>query len=213
MKAFRVILCGMILAPVLAGPAGAGTMYVGVKGGVNMGDLGGDDAPTHTSMRTGFTGGAFLGSDLNEQFGVRGEVLYVQKGVEGDITTMDGDVHPGKANVDYIDVPILLDARFPAGDKLGFDVFAGPSFNFNLKSEVTTEDGLEDRKDQTKSFEFGAAIGAGVRYVLSSVSIVADVRYSLGASTLSEDVEGQSVDVKNRGIGVCAGLSFPMGGR
>ncbi len=212
MKTFQGLIVAGVLSLALAGPAAAGAMYAGVKGGVNLGDITGDNAPTNTSMRTGFMGGGFIGGDLAGQFGIRGEVLYTQKGVDGDIRTKDGDVHPGHARLDYIDVPVLFDAQLPAGDRFGFDVFAGPSFNFNIKSEVETEDGLEDRKDSTKSFEFGAVVGGGLRYALSSVSIIADVRYSLGASTISEDVAGQSVDAKNRGIGFAAGVSIPIGG-
>lgn len=211
MKAIVAVFCAIVL--VGATNADAKKMYGGIKGGVNMADLSADeDAIGNTSMRNGFSGGGFLGCDMNPQFGARAEVLYVMKGAKGDITTMDGDVHEGTVSLDYIDVPVLFVANISGGDKLGFNIFAGPSFNFNLKSEIDTEDGLEDRKDSTKSFEFGAVIGGGFEYMLSSFSLLADVRYSMGASSIVEDVEGLSIDVKNRGIGIMAGLKFGLGG-
>lgn len=210
MKAIMGVFCAIMLVGAINADA---KKYAGIKGGVNMADLSADaEVVDNTSMRNGFSGGAFYGVDVNPQFGVRGEALYVMKGVKGDITTQDGDVHDGTISVDYIDIPLLFVANLATGDKIGLNLFAGPSFNFNIKSEVSTEDGVEDRKDGTKSFEFGAVIGGGLEYILSSCSIIADVRYSMGASSIVEDVEGQSIDVKNRGIGIMAGLKFGLGG-
>ena len=211
----RRILCAAtaIMAMSWVTQVNAGTMTAGFKGGVNWGDLSGDNAPDNASMRTGFQGGAFLRSDINPQFGVQGEVLYVQKGVEGDFLTDDLDIHPATYKLDYIDIPIVFVANFPAGDKFGFNVFGGPSFNFNTGATADVEEHGSVDLDNVKGFEFGAVIGAGLAYKLSSMSLIADVRYSLGASSISDDIDGESIDVKNRGIGLMAGLSFPLGAK
>jgi Outer membrane protein beta-barrel domain len=208
------MLLTTILALAAAGSAAAKGLYVGAKAGVNLGDVSGSDAFPNTKMRTGFLGGGFVGCDLNDQFGVRGEVMFDQKGVkDGLITTVDGDQHPGKASFDYVDVPIVLDAKFPAGDRFGFDLFAGPSFNFLSKSEVSTEDGNEDRKSTSQSFEFGAVVGGGARVNVLSVAIVADVRYDVGATKVYKSSATWPTDMKNRGIGFAAGLEIPLGSR
>ena len=213
MRAIVGMLCAAML--VVAVDADAKKMYAGVKGGVNMADFGGDDAPGNSSTRTGFSGGAFYGIDVNDQFGVRGEVNYVQKGAEGDVQAEDGDTHDGTYKLDYVEIPVLFLANIPAGDKFAFSIFAGPTFAFNTTAEVEipSHNETEDLSSIIKSFEFGAAVGGGIEYMLSSFSIIADVRYSLGASTVSDDGSGESIDVKNRGIGIMAGVRFPLGGK
>jgi hypothetical protein len=47
--------------------------------------------------------------------------------------------------------------------------------------------------------------------MLSSFSLLADVRYGIGATSVVGDVAGVSVDVKNRGIAIMGGLAFPIG--
>jgi hypothetical protein len=39
------------------------------------------------------------------------------------------------------------------------------------------------------------------------------VRYGIGATSILKEIEGVSFDVKNRGIGIMAGLAFPLGGK
>jgi len=210
MKKLTAVVC--VLALVALAAQAEAKMTAGFKGGVNLGDVSGDNAPENTSTRTGIQGGAFLRHGVNEQFGVQGEVLYVQKGVEGDIETEDGDTHTATYKVDYIDIPLLFVAIFPAGDKLGFNIFGGPSFNFNMTAEADIEGHGTEDIENVKSFEFGAVIGGGLGYMLSSVSLVVDVRYSMGATSITEEVAGVSADMKNRGIGIMAGVAFPIGG-
>lgn len=205
-----LLMTGMIAMLVSGTMARAGTL-VGVKGGVDWATIGGTDASDNADHRTGFLGGGFVRCDLNEQYGVQVEVLFVQKGFEGDIHTVDGDVHPGKARLEYVDVPLEFVARFEGTDKIGFQIFAGPSFNFSIKAEAETEDGFENDDGRTRNFEFGAVVGAGVEYRLSSLSILVEGRYSSGVTSFAEDVAGQSVDVQNRVTAVMVGVGIPLG--
>ena len=189
--------------------------YAGIKGGVNMGDLSGDGAGD-LDMRNGFMGGAFVGGGINEQFGIVLEGLFVQKGAEGSfVAPGDDHAHESVIKLDYLEFPILFTATFPAGEKMAFSLFAGPTIGFNLSSELEDKDhgDTTDLKDNTESFEFGAAIGGGISYALSSMSLVFDARYGLGATSIVKDVAGESFDVKNRGIGIMLGLSFPFGAK
>jgi len=209
----RILAAAMIVA--LAGvatQANATGLYGGFKGGVNFGDINGDNAPDNTSMRTGFLGGVFIGNPINEQFGLRAEVLYAQKGVKGDVEVNNTTVE-GTYKLDYIDIPLEFVVNFAAGDKMGFNIFAGPSFNFNTSAKVDAGQYGEGDIDNIKGFEFGAVIGAGLSYMFSSASFIVDARYSLGATSASDDIDGQSVDVKNAGIGIMAGFSFPLGSK
>ena len=208
MKKFVLSTCVMALLVMGAVPADA-AKWAGFKGGVNMADISGDDVEDlvgDTEMRNGFSGGAFFGVGIGEQFGVQIEGLYVMKGAKADSSGVEATL-----KLDYIEFPILFVAKLPAGDKLNFNLFAGPTLAFKIKSEVDVEGVTFDLDDDTKGFEFGAAIGAGFEYLLESFSIIADARYSLGASSVFEDVGGVSIDAKNRGIGIMAGVSFPIG--
>jgi hypothetical protein len=205
-----------VLAAVMGWASGASAltgMHAGVKGGVNLADLSGDGADD-MGTRTGFMGGAFAGGGINEQFGIRLEGLFVQKGAEGPFVAPGEDhAHESVVKADYLEFPLLFTVQFPAGDKLAFNLLAGPTFGFVLSAELEdkTHGETTDIKDDLESFEFGAAVGAGLEYKLSSMSIVFDARYGMGATSIAKDVDGQSVDLKNNGIGIMAGVSFPLG--
>lgn len=202
MKKFVLSTCVLGLLLMGAPPADA-AKWAGFKGGVNLADLSGDDVGD-SDMRNGFSGGAFFGLGIGEQFGVQIEGLYVMKGAKAQV----GD---DEIKADYIEFPILFVADLPAGDAFAFNVFAGPTLGFNIKSEVVDDGVTFDVKDDTQSFEFGAAVGAGFEYALESMSLLLDARYTIGATNLYEDEGGVSIDIKNRGIGIMAGVSFPIG--
>jgi len=184
MKQHWFMACA-ITALLVAPHAQAAKLTGGVKGGVNWASIGGADAPGNVTNRTGFSGGGFV-RRMDEKFGVQAEVLYVQKGFEGDIHTVDGDIHPGKARLDYVDVPIEFVGRFNPTDQVAIDLFAGPSLNFSIKAEAETEDGFENDDGRTKNFEFGAVVGGGIEYMLGSFSVLTDVRYALGATSFAK---------------------------
>ena len=210
MKKFTAIVCALALVAFAAQSQAATKWSAGVKGGVNMADLSGDDVE-NTSMKTGFMGGAFAEAGFTEDFGLRIEGLYVMKGAE-----VDSSGTTGTLKADYIEFPVLFVAKFPAGEKLKLSIFAGPTFGFNINAESESQGVTVDYSDDTKSFEFGAAIGAGGEIMMSSFSIVFDARYSLGATTIAESYEDNNItyepDIKTNGIGIMAGLSFPLGG-
>jgi hypothetical protein len=66
MKRFLVVLSAIAMFAFAAEAQAAGEMYAGVKAGVNIANVGGDDAPDNTSSRDGFQGGLFIGKHVNE---------------------------------------------------------------------------------------------------------------------------------------------------
>lgn len=211
MKNMIGIICALVLC-VLAGSAAAKEMYAGVKGGINMASLTGDDAEGLDS-HNGFIGGAFYGVNFADGFGARLEGLYVQGGAEGEFVVPGEDHgHESIVTLDYIQFPLLFVVNIPASEKFLFNVALGPTFSFNMTADVEDLEhgGTEDISDGVESFEFGGLIGGGVEYKLSSMSILVDARYSMGATNV---VNVDPSDVKNRGIGIMAGLSFPLGSK
>jgi hypothetical protein len=185
-------------------------MYAGIKAGANMADLSDVD---NSSMRTAFQGGLFVGTQINPEFGFRVEGLWVMKGAkfEEDLGAPIGVVD-ATIKLDYIEFPLLFVYTIPAGESVGIDLFAGPTLGFNIGAEVESDGQTADVKDNTESFEFGAAIGAGIaKKMASGKSIGLDVRYSLGATTVAKDVESGDPEPKNSGIGIMAFFQVPLG--
>jgi hypothetical protein len=210
MKRFLTISCAAALV-VLAGEVHAGRITAGVKAGGNFAEFGGDDQPDHLSRRNAFMGGGFVAFPINARLGVRGEVNYAQKGAEGDFLTTDGDTHTALYKLNYVDIPVLFTGDFPAGSsKFAFSVFAGPSFNFNVTHEAAVEEHGTLDLPNVKSFELGAVVGGGVTYALEKFSLVGDARYTMSVTSISDDMAGQSVDIKNRGFALMGGIEFPI---
>lgn len=206
MKRILVVLAAVAMFAFAAQAQAAG-MYGGIKGGVNIANVGGSDAPDNTSSRTGFMGGLFVGKHMNDQFGFRVEGLYVQKGAKADSANVTLTY-----KVDYIEFPILFVYDVKSTETMGFNLFAGPTLGFNITAKA--ED--VDIKDSIKSFEFGGAIGAGIeKKMANGKAIGLDARYSMGATTTQKDVTVGSTtvspDIKNRGFGIMATFSVPLG--
>jgi len=203
----RILLTLSAIALVaFAATANAAGMYGGVKLGANFANVSDID---DTSMRTGFLGGLFIGKDVNEQFGFRVEGLYAQKGAKVDVPSIGGGSTEATYKLDYIDFPILFVYNLSNSETMGFNIFAGPTLGFNISAKA--ED--EDIKDEIESFEFGAAIGAGLaKKMAGGKAITLDARYSLGATGTSKEDLTDGSNPKNRGIGVMIGYQIPLGG-
>jgi hypothetical protein len=212
MKRIFVTLSAVALIAVAA-QAQAQGMYAGIKAGANFANIGGSDADTYLtnhSTRTGFLGGLYVGKNVNDKMGFRIEGLYAMKGAKYD-QTIAGTTYSGTAKLDYIDFPILFVYNLTNTEKMAFNLFAGPTLGFNIKHKVEVNGQTADI-DNIKSFEFGGAIGAGVEHKMANgKGIGLDARYSMGATSVSDDVNGQSVSIKNRGFGVMASFSVPVG--
>ena len=212
MKRILITLSAVALVAVAA-TANAAGMYGGIKAGANFANASDID---NSSTRTGFQGGLFVGKDVSPQFGFRVEGLWVQKGATYDETVDLGsgpETIEVKAKFDYIEFPVLFVYNLSNSETMGFNVFAGPTFGFNIGANLEAE-GFDDQdvKDDVESFEFGAAIGAGLaKKMASGKSIGLDARYTLGATGTAKDVADGQDNPKNRGIGLMAFFQVPLG--
>jgi opacity protein-like surface antigen len=206
MKNVLVVLCVCTLAALGSNAHAATKCSLGVKGGANIADIHGVDFDNGT--RAGFSGGVYSDLMFAEQFGMRIEGLYTMKGYTVD--TVFGEF-TGK--FDYIEFPVVFLAALPAGENVVVDLFAGPTFGFNVTAEFEDTDGsTEDASDVTEDFEFGATLGAGLEFQMSSFSLVFDGRVSLGATSIFDtDPSDDVAEAKNRGFALMAGVEFPLG--
>jgi opacity protein-like surface antigen len=201
MKKFSAIVCAMVLVAFAAQADAAATWKWGVKGGVNVANISGDDIDD-TSSRTGLAAGGFLAANYGGTLGSRIEALYIQKGAKQDVEILS-ETYEVTYKIDYLEFPILATANFPAGEKAMVNLFAGPTLGFVIGESVEVDGESEDTED-TESFEFGLVFGAGAEFGM----FVLDLRYGLGLSNIAKDSPS---DVKNQGFAILAGLQFPLG--
>ncbi|MBA7607097.1 hypothetical protein ES703_14249 [subsurface metagenome] len=195
----------------------ASKICFGVKGGMNMSDITGEDVELleeslnlDLGIKMGMVGGIFLELGLTDMLGVQIEVLYSSKGSKGEFEFLgvEGDM---AFNLSYIDIPILLKFKIPIEGPIEPELFIGPSLGYNLSSEIVVEaEGekeTEDLGDETKSIDFGLEFGGGVGYNLGGGKIIIDARYVLGLTSISEY---EDEEIKNTNISIRLGYAFPL---
>ena len=191
-RVLSLVLAGAILTPAVA--AAQTPVTFGIKGGVNIATLKFDDDEDDPDLKSliGAVAGIFLGTQFNDNIGLRGEALFSQKGAKNAEAGEDA-----KNKLTYIDVPVLLTLGPSSSSDTRFNVFTGPQFSFNTKAKYEDQFGEEDIDDEVKSTDFGWVVGAG----LEKGRLTADARYTIGLSNIAE----LGGDVKNRVFSVMLG--------
>lgn len=153
--------------------------------------------------KSAFFGGIYAQVSLTDKFFFRPGLAYVEKGSKpsingADVWTQytDGEM-PSKIteNVDakdlsgslvltthYIEVPLLVGMNLkPADSKIVPSVFLGPTVGYLVNSELTAANLVAfDAHNFVSKFDFGAAVGAGVK--MDRVSV--NVRYEYGLTNV-----------------------------
>lgn len=173
-------------------------MQLGVKAGLNLANLSGDDAPDNSETRTGFSGGAFFMYQFSDMFAVQPELLYSMKGATEN-GNFEGFSYDAEYKLDYFEIPVLLKFIIPIkGSGVKPSIFAGPSVGFNMSAKVKVESGdesFEEDIEDVKSTDFGLVVGGGLGFPVGNGELGVDIRYILGLSTIDDSAE--NYDVKN----------------
>ncbi|MCD4846801.1 MAG: PorT family protein [Candidatus Aegiribacteria sp.] len=213
MKNMKIILV-VILAVIAVLPASA-QISLGVLGGLNIANLDmdeGDMGDAEFASRTVFGFGGILDYSISENIALRLEPMYLQKGAD---IVIDGYDDQFIVKLSYFEVPMMFKYSF-SGDNINPYIMAGPSIGFLLeaKTEVIVSGVSEetDIKDETSNIDFSLGFGAGVSLPMGTNSIFVDARYALGLTNIVDDPDAPDDDVKNKGIQIFAGISFPVGG-
>jgi hypothetical protein len=176
-----------------------------MKGGVNFAELWRANGGLDITDRTGFMGGGFVQAAFTPHAGLRIEGLWVSKGAE--FASDDSSVE-----IDYLEFPILFVIGIPAGANTAFSVFVGPTFGANTSATSNKNGTSVDIDNYLVGFEFGIAMGIGFQYSFSSISVVVDGRYAAGLNSAFVDSSHRGwSQMSNRGIGIMAGVAFPLG--
>jgi hypothetical protein len=202
---------GLAVAILAAAPAArAQDIRFGIKGGASLADLaGGEDTfgDTESKTRNGLVAGAFLAFPLGGRLELQPEALFAQKGAAFDFSDIDT-----KLKLDYVEVPLLLKARF-GGAGIRPYVFAGPYLGFRVKAEVSVdagEDGSssQDLDDETKSVDYGGVAGAGLEFPASRGAFLLEARYARGLANITSDDAANEDSVTNAVWSVLVGFRF-----
>lgn len=187
------------------------TTQFGVKGGVNIANITGDDVGD-LDARTSFNLGLFMEIPMSERFSFQPEVLYSGQGFT--LATRDQDnVFDTDDNVEYqlsyIQVPLMAKVYLVKG----LFAEAGPQFGFKVSEEIDFKpraDGgdtvINSDDSQIKNFDTSLALGAGYKFD-NGLSLSA--RYTHGLTNIYKDntIMGD-VDAKNAVWQFGVGFSF-----
>jgi len=201
----------------------------GIKGGINLGTVGGDDKSISTSMgkldpktNVGFVGGISYRIGLIMGLSIQPEVLYAQKGAIYEASASVGNYFMNdKATFtnNYIDIPILAKYNLPipllspyieGGVEYGLLLSAKEKEEMTTNAPGQTSGSTEtDTKDQFAKSDFSIVIGIGVEFLMLDVN----ARYVIGLAKLGKDdptmlVNPGDLKAYNRGFQLTAGLRF-----
>jgi len=187
------------------------TTQFGVKGGVNVANITGDDIGD-LDARTSFNFGLFMEIPIMEGFSFQPEVLYSGQGFT--IASNDQDnIFDTDDNVEYqlsyIQVPLMAKIYLVKG----LYAEAGPQFGFKINEEIDTnptEDGgdttIDPDDSYIKDFDTNLALGAGYKFD-NGFSLSA--RYTHGLTNIfKENTIFENADAKNSVWQFGVGFSF-----
>ncbi|MDX1672968.1 MAG: porin family protein [Balneolaceae bacterium] len=178
----------------------------GVKGGLYLSSILGDDAETN-SFRSGIHAGIFYSKVLGDKIALQPELLYSKKGGESRIRQTSGALLIQNFELSYLEVPLLLKYIVPTSGGSRVNLFAGPSVGFLLDQD--TENlitGSTVTLDELSSVEWGILAGAGLDVRYSSKLIIIEARVGYGLNSV--DDTGQGLDLHNFFIGLSTGIGF-----
>ncbi len=193
----KIILSVIVLATTFH--VSQAQVNVGFKGGIGMFNFTGDDADGDFKSKMGIMAGIYAAIPVGETFAVAPELQFSGQGAKA--TYLSTTI---KYNVNYLNVPIMLQYRNPTG----FIAETGPQIGFLMSAKADDGNSTEDMKDTFKSSAFSWGIGLGYK---SSLGLGISARYNLSLNSIAKDDEGDKVDIKNPGFQV--GLIFELGGK
>ena len=204
---FLVTLVTLFSATTIYAQSDDSTTQFGVKGGVNLSTVRGDDIGKKNEL-TSFHLGLFMEIPISERFSFQPEVLYSGQGYN--MTDNNAFIGEVDYKLDYIQVPLMAKVYIIKG----FYAEAGPQFGFKVKEEIDFKSGSDDNDiiinsedSQIKGFDTSLALGTGYKFD-NGLSLSA--RYTHGLTSIFKDDAPLigNADVKNSVWQFGVGFSF-----
>jgi hypothetical protein len=163
----------------------AGNVNIGIKGGANLYNVKNSNNVKY-DPKVGFHFGLLGHIHLNSQFAVQPEILYSTQGAKAKIGSDNINY-----NLDYINVPVLLQYMFDNG----FRIQAGPQLGLLIRAKTKANNTTTDIKDDLKPIDVGLSVRAS--YVFPPTGFGLDLRYNFGFSNINKE---SNVTSTNRGF-------------
>ncbi|MBN1186267.1 MAG: PorT family protein [Bacteroidales bacterium] len=178
-----------------------GQVSFGVKAGLNLSNIAGDDTED-MKIKPGFQIGLTTDIELGA-IGIQPSLLLSTKGAK-----MDVDPATGKINLFYVEVPVNVYYGIPIGDN-ALQIIAGPyvgigvsgkaKFEYEGETEETDIQFVGDIVDADEDkipmnrLDFGLNFGAGFKTGPVQIQLL----YGLGLGNLNPKYDGETPDDKN----------------
>lgn len=185
---FVVLFLGVAIA------AGGQELKFGVKAGSNFSsiDITGD------KTKVGFSGGV-LGQLKISKFAIQPEILYSMQGAK-----VNNGVYNGKMNLDYINIPVMLQYYFVKG----FNIEVGPQVGF-LASAKFKPDGASSYSIKNKVNKTDFSINVGAAYELPVLPVGVYARCMIGLRDVGKDLSYAESNIgRNLGFQLGAFVKF-----
>jgi hypothetical protein len=202
------VLAG-VFALALASNAIAGS-EIGFLGGLNRATF--HETPQESGLdfatRNLFLAGGVLNLGLGGRFSLRIEPMFCTKGSTVTIDIFGAET--ATVRLSYLELPVLLNVSLSSGAVRPY-LIAGPTLGYLTSATGTDSTGSKtDIKKNFKKADPGISFGGGLR-MRGRPSFFVEARYTLGLANIAKDSQGFSL--KNRGLQLAAGLTFPLGRR
>jgi hypothetical protein len=189
----------------------AAQLSLGFRTGLSYAHLAGD---VNTDSRTRLAIGAFAGLRVVANVDLQAEVSYSQKGARTDSRVFDPVEGPIRieqtTSLDYVELQVPLGLTIPVKDeRVRPRVYVGPAaalvVNCKIETDVTpgSSPPPADCRDDTKSLDFGVVFGIGLEYGRGPGAFIADIRYDVGFTNISDIPDDPSK--KNRSLQLLVG--------
>lgn len=155
----------------------------GIKGGLNISSVQITPSQQGINSKLGGNLGLLAHIHLSKQWGLQPELQFSTQGME---QTYLGTKY--KYNLNYINIPVLLQYMF----ENGFRLQAGPQLGFLAGAKQTGGGGTTNIKNDYKSTDVSLSFGLGY---LSYSGFGVDARYNLGVTNINN---AGSTQLKNR---------------
>ena len=168
----------LVTVALFAFNAQAQDIKLGLKAGVNLTSLTGDDLDV--DPRFSYHAGVVANVSFSDLVSLQPEVIYSSQGVNGETQGTD---FTGK--LDYIQVPIMVSLNLADG----FSVHGGPQIGFNVTDKVEFESMFQTGTFNAKSVDLN--LNLGLQYSFGS-SLFLQLRYSYGIINIQENSDAKN---------------------
>ena len=147
---------------------------LGLKAGLNVSNLS-NSSGNQMGSKIGFNGGLLAHIHMSPNLAVQPEVMYSGQGAKYTVSDGEHDL-----NINYVNVPVLLQYMFANG----FRLETGPQLGFlaSVKDKVGNFETNNFSKQDFKSTDFSWPVGLGY---LSPSGLGVDARYNFGISNIN----------------------------